>query len=137
MHRAPNTRGEAGVSLIEIVMALTILSGVLISLGALMFQVARDSRRSALAGYRSAAISGAAAWAQTVPWDSMTAAVGCANDSTGKLQFVRCTTVETGSPQARTVRVVITPQGWEAGRPDTVAITRNKPRRSYSPLKAQ
>jgi hypothetical protein len=63
--------------------------------------------------------------------------LGCANDSTGKLRYVRCTTVQAVSPQARTVRVVITPQGWEAGRPDTVAVTRNKPKRSYSPLKAQ
>jgi hypothetical protein len=118
-------------------MALAILSGVLISLGALTFQVARYSRRSAVASYRSAAITSAAAWAQAVPWDSMNAGLGCANDSTGKLRYVRCTTVQAVSPQARTVRVVITPQGWEAGRPDTVAVTRNKPKRSYSPLKAQ
>jgi hypothetical protein len=130
-------RGESGISLIEIVMSLGILSGVLISLGALIFQVAKYSQRSAMAGYKSAAVSSAAAWAQTVPWDSMNAALGCANDSTGKLQYVRCTTVDAVSPQARTVRIVITPQTADAGRPDTVAITRNKPRRSYSPLKVQ
>ena len=118
-------------------MALAILSGVLISLGAVIVQVARHSRRSAVAGYRSAAITSASAWAQTVPWDSMIAALGCANDSTGELRYVRCTTVDSVSQQARTVRVVITPQGWEAGRPDTVAVIRSKPKRSYSPLKAQ
>lgn len=118
-------------------MALAILSGVLIALGALMFQVAGHSRRAASAGYRSAATTSASAWAQTVPWDSMTAMLGCVVDSTGKLTYTRCTTVETLSPQTRTLRVVITPQGWDAGIADTVEITRNRSRRSNSPLKAQ
>jgi hypothetical protein len=125
--------GESGVSLIEIVLALGILTTVLMALGGIMFQVARHTQRSALASYRSAAASRAAAWALALPWDSISGAVGCATDSTGQLVYVRCATVQTLSPQMRTIQVVITPQGWEAGRPDTVLVTRTK-RKPPSPL---
>jgi len=118
-------------------MALGILTTVLMALGGMMFQVARHTQRSALAGYRSAATASASAWAQALPWDSVGAAVGCANDSTGQLSYVRCATVQTVSSQVRTISVVITPQGWEGGRPDTVVVTRNKPKPSYSPLKVR
>jgi len=129
--------GEAGISLIEIVMALGILTTVLMALGGMMFQVARHTQRSALAGYRSAATASEAAWAQALPWDSISAAVGCTSGSSGQLAYVRCATVQTASSQVKTIQVVVTPQGWEGSRPDTVVVTRNKPKPSFSPLKVK
>jgi Tfp pilus assembly protein PilV len=126
--------GEAGISLIEIVMALGILTVVLISLGGVMFQVARYTQHSAEATNRSAAITSAVAWAQALPWDSIAGAVGCVSDTTGTVGYVRCTTVSTLSPQLRTIDVVVTPA---TGRPDTVEVTRVKPRLPYSPIKAR
>jgi hypothetical protein len=134
---SPRLAAETGLSLVEIVVALAILTTVLVSLGAMMFQVGRYTQHSALATYRSAATLRSAAWAQALPWDSIGGAVGCANDSTGQLNYVRCATVTTVSPRLKTIRVVITPSGWEAGRADTVLITRSKPRLPYSPIKAK
>jgi Tfp pilus assembly protein PilV len=125
--------GEAGISLIEIVMALGILAVVLISLGGVMFQVARYTQHSAEATNRSAAIGSAVAWAQALPWDSIPNAVGCATVTTGTLSYVRCTTVTTVSSQLRTMDVVVTPA---TGQPDTVEVTRCKARLPYSPIKA-
>jgi Tfp pilus assembly protein PilV len=126
--------GEAGISLIEIVMALGILAVVLISLGGVMFQVARYTQHSTEATNRSAAIASSVAWAQALPWDSIYNAVGCANDTAGTLAYVRCVTVDTASAWLRTIHVVVTPA---TGRPDTVAVTRGKPRLPYSPIKVK
>jgi Tfp pilus assembly protein PilV len=125
--------GEAGISLIEIVMALGILAVVLISLGGVMFQVARYTQHSAEATNRSAAIASTVAWAQALPWDSIYGAAGCATDTAGTLSYVRCTTIATVSPQLRTIDVVVTPA---TGRPDTVEVRRCKSRFPYSPIKA-
>ncbi len=61
----------AGVSLIEIMLALTIMATALLAIGGLMFQVARHAEQSTVATYRSAAVTSAAAWVQALPWDSL------------------------------------------------------------------
>ncbi len=119
---------EAGVSLIEIMLALSILSTVLVALGGLMFQAASHTRRSAAIAFRGAASERAAAWVQNLPWDSLTSAVGCATDTSGQLVYTRCVTLQTTSPQLRRMSVVITPTGPVVIKPDTVVIDRNRPR---------
>lgn len=133
-HACVRPSGEAGISLIEIVMALSILAVVLISLGGVMFQVARYTQHSAEATNRSAAIASTVAWAQALPWDSIYGAAGCVTDTAGTLSYVRCTTIATPSADLRTIDVVVTPT---TGRADTVEVTRCKSRLPYSPLKTQ
>jgi Tfp pilus assembly protein PilV len=132
--RRRGCRGRAGVSLIEVAIALTLLGTVLVSLGGLMFQVARHTRNSAAAGYRSAAATDAAAWAEALPWDSIAGAVGCQSDTVGDYSYTRCLTmVDTASFKLKRLTVVIAPTGPLTSRPDTVLVYRNKPR-SYSPF---
>lgn len=122
--------GQSGTSLVEIVMALGILSVVLIALGGLMFQVARHTRQSAVSSYRSAALSGEAGWAQVLPWGRVDgdSVGGCVADTTGPMTYSRCVFVAQLSPQDRRVTVVITPTGTLSGRPDSVIVQRTKPR---------
>jgi hypothetical protein len=129
-------RGESGASLVEIIMALAILSTVLIALGGLMFQVANHTRRSAVSGYRSAALSGAAAWAQGLPWERVDAdsVGGCEADSAGALAYSRCVFIDDVSSNEKRLTVVISPTGTLLGLPDTVVVDRTKPRQA-SPLK--
>jgi len=108
--------------------ALTILSTVLIALGGLMFQAARHTRQSAAVAYRSAASTSAAAWIQGLPWDSVDTAVGCASDSAGPLSYNRCVTVQNVSAKLKRVTVTITPTGPLIAAPDTVVISRVRPR---------
>lgn len=126
-------RARAGVSLVEVLVALSLLSTVLVALGGLMFQAGRHTRQSAAAAYRSAASTGAAAWAQAMPWDSIDTAVGCVSDTIGQFPYSRCTTVATVSSNLKRLTMAITPTGPLTARPDTVIVTRNKPR-SRSPL---
>jgi len=119
-------------------LALTILSVVMMSLGGLMFQVARATRLSAQVAYRSAAVQNASAWGQSIPWDSIAANVGwSSNDTIGQLVFQRYMSY-TDSTKYRTLTLVIRPVVGVASsfaiKPETVTVVRSKPL-STAPLK--
>jgi hypothetical protein len=128
--------------MVEILMALSILSVVLMSLGALMFQVGRQTRVSAQVGYRSAAIHNAAAWARALPWDSIPLKVGWSpNDTIGQLIFQRnMTYVDSATIGYRTLTVIVQPVTAVASsarvKPETLRVVRAKPR-TTAPLKVK
>src|SRR5262245_24220429 len=112
-------------------MALTILSVVMMSLGALMFQVGRHTRLSAQVAYRSAALNSAATWAQAMPWDSIPGQVGWGpNDTVGQLVFQRYLSYST-SGNNRILMLVIQPVASVASsgrvKPETLTVVRTKP----------
>jgi hypothetical protein len=115
---------------------MAIFSGVLVALGGLMFQIARQNHRSAAIGYRSAATISAASWVRALPWDSIDAQAGCLADSSGLLAYSRCTSIEDPSPQLKRIRVVISATGQIAVAPETIIVNRPKPR-SPSPFSVQ
>lgn len=124
-----------GISLVEVMVALSILSVVLIALGGLMFQVARQTQRSAATTYRTAAMQQASAWIEGLPWDSSTGGIigGCTTDSSGQLSYTRCTTVWDSTPRLRRITVVVVPTGQLATPPETLVVYRNRSR-AASPL---
>jgi hypothetical protein len=126
--------------LVEIMMALMLLSVVMMALGALMFQVARHTRLSSQVTYRSAALNSAASWAQAMPWDSIPNQVGWAsNDTVGQLVFQRYMSYST-SGNARILTLVIRPVTSIASsarvKPETLTVVRAKPL-TTAPLKVQ
>lgn len=129
---APRHRiAESGVSLVEIMIALSILSVVLLALGGLMFDVARHSRRSTAVAYRSAALESATSWIQALPWDSLPTVVGCTDSlTTGLLQYTRCVELVSNTSNSRLARIIISPTGVLQARPDTVTVERTKARAS-------
>ncbi len=125
---------QSGVSLIEVMIAITILGVVLLALGGLMFEVARHTRQSAEIAYRSAATESAASWIHGLPWDSLPSAVGCTDSvTTGKLEYTRCVDLLANTPRYRLARITISPTGALQPRPDTVTIERTRTR-SMSPF---
>ena len=127
------TFDATGVSLIEIMLALTILATALLAIGGIMFQVARHTEQATVAGYRTAAVTSAAAWVQALPWDSLDAMATCVSDTIGVLEYDQCLTVQTLSSKLKRVTVAIQSTGRLTIRPDTVVVDRNKPR-LISPL---
>jgi hypothetical protein len=119
--------------LVEVAVAVGILSLVLMALGGLMFQVSLQTRRSAALSYRSAATQMAQAWAEVLPWDSILSAVGCIAGTSGQLQYSRCATVQNLSARLKRVTVVISATGNLTAPPETLAIDRAKPQ-SGSPF---
>lgn len=124
---------QAGITLVEVMVALTILSVVLISLGGLMFHVARQTQMSAASTYRAAAVQRASAWVEGLPWDSLAPggpAVGCLAGASGPMTYDRCVTIVNETAQMRRVMVVISPTGPLAVRPDTLVVLRNRGRQA-------
>jgi prepilin-type N-terminal cleavage/methylation domain-containing protein len=128
-HAEPRRQAEAGVTLMEIMVALGILSVVLLSLGGLMFQVNLQTRRAATLSYLSAAVQIAQTRVEGLPWDSLgsSSVIGCTTDTTGRLVYTQCTTVR-GHPTFDTIRVVLLPTGILTAPPETVTVYRAKPR---------
>ncbi len=118
---------EAGVTLVEVLVALGILSIVLIALAGLMFNVSVGTRRSAALSYRSAAAQMAQAWIAALPWDSLSTAVGCTTETTGQLVYSQCVTIADLSGNRKRVTIVITPTGTLIAPPDTIVVDRAKP----------
>lgn len=112
-----------GTSLIEVMIALTILSSVLVALGGLMFQVGRHTRTSARQTYQAAALQEGAAYIQSLPWGSIDDAAGCTSDSTGLLAYSRCIAVA-DSGTTKFVTIIVTPTGALTGPPDTISLHR-------------
>jgi len=125
---------RSGLSLVEVVVAITIFSVVVLALGGLMFQVARHTRASAGVAFRSAAAESAASWLHGLPWDSIPGAVGCTDSvSTGLLQYTRCVVLLTDTPRYRLARITISPTGNLTPSPDTITVERTRTR-SPSPF---
>ncbi len=120
--------GERGISLVEVMIALTIFSVVLVALGGLMFSVAKQTRQSAATTFRQAAMQRAAAWIDVLPWDSITPSAGCTADSSGQLAYDRCVSVVDTTPRLKRITVVVSPTGVLSALPDTLVIYRNRTR---------
>lgn len=125
-------RSARGVSLIEVVVALTLLSVVLLALTGIMWEMGRHTRRASLVGARGAALASAASLAESVRWDSLDALVGCGTDTSAQLVYTRCYEVGAVSGGVRQVRAIVVPAGG-ALRPETLTVSRTRPR-SRSPL---
>jgi hypothetical protein len=124
----------------EIIVALTILSVVLIALGGLMFQVSQQTRRSMAETFMSAAMQKYQTRLEGLPWDSLASdsalvhnIEGCAVDTTGQLVFTACTQVTDTGGLAR-IQVTLTPTGNLVARPETLLAYRAKPQ-PISPFK--
>jgi prepilin-type N-terminal cleavage/methylation domain-containing protein len=122
---------EAGVTLVEVMIALSILSIVLIALAGLMFQVSQQTRRSAALSYRGAAAQLAQAYVEGLPWDSIPGAVGCASLTAGQLAYTRCLTVQDVGTGLRRVTVVLTSTGNLVAPPDTLVVDRARQRSAF------
>jgi hypothetical protein len=128
------------VGLVEIMIALALLSVVMMSLGALMFQVGRHTRLAAQVAYRAAAQNNAAMWAQAMPWDSIPEQVGWGNsDTIGQLIFQQYMSYAT-SGNNRVLTLVIQPVASLASsariKAETLTVVRTKPL-TTAPLKVR
>jgi prepilin-type N-terminal cleavage/methylation domain-containing protein len=119
-------RAARGFSLIEIIVAMTILAITLAGFAGLTFQYLRRVRTldSRVAMF---SLMGEQAQRLTVlPWDSLSSRAGCTTVTTGVLPHTTCVVLTDVNTARKLVRVVITPANT-AIRPDTVQFHRVKP----------
>jgi prepilin-type N-terminal cleavage/methylation domain-containing protein len=114
-----------GMSLIEVLVAVILLSIVLTSLTALTFSVARQGRTISGTTYRSGAVAEETNRLMVLPYDSLPNAAGCATVTTSAYPYTRCVTLATLSPNVKGVRLIVSVLTSPAPPPDTVRFTRS------------
>ncbi len=119
-------RAARGFSLIEIMVAMTILAITLAGFAGLTFQYLRRVRT--LDG-RVAELALMAEQAQrmtVLPWDSLDSRAGCTTIAGGSLPHTRCIGVTNVVAGRKLIQIVVTPTNT-ALKPDTVLFHRVKP----------
>jgi prepilin-type N-terminal cleavage/methylation domain-containing protein len=129
-------RIKKGFSLIEVMVALTLLSIILMSLARVTFQMAASGRTNDTVAKRNATLIEEANKFNALPFDSLATVVTTTKDLTyGDFKFQRRLTITTVTSAYKTIKIVITP--YIAGvlttaKKDSVFISRTKP--AGSPL---
>ncbi len=113
---------ERGVLLIEVLLAITILSVVVIALGAVMYQTAVHSRASGAHTARSAATQRSTAWAEQTQWVNLT--TQCTLDTIGNHVFDSCAGVADVTPTHKQLTMTVTPLTGLNLTPDTFVVDR-------------
>ncbi|HYT70421.1 MAG TPA: prepilin-type N-terminal cleavage/methylation domain-containing protein [Gemmatimonadales bacterium] len=123
MKRPPSV---AGFSLVELLVAVTLLGIALAGAARLSFVMARRSYPLVGLAARDAVIAQQVNQFTALPFDSLTAKVGTTTVRRSPLPYTRTVTVEHLSPRWRRVTLIITPLNPFVS-PDTVIIERAKP----------
>ncbi|MEX2182065.1 MAG: prepilin-type N-terminal cleavage/methylation domain-containing protein [Gemmatimonadaceae bacterium] len=120
-------RARRGVSLIEVMVAVTLL-GVMVTAHTLVtMRYALRNRVAAVGVNRAAAISTAVDLFSTMPYTSLGANTGCETiDDQSDYVHDRCVTLTTPTGTITRVQIIIVPAN-AALRPDTVTVDRAQP----------
>jgi prepilin-type N-terminal cleavage/methylation domain-containing protein len=118
--------GRRGMSLIEVVVAMTLFGVIMASMAALTTQVARSAQFSSIATERGAAVAVAVNQLEALPYDSLPGRAGCRDISSPTLPRRECIRITNVAPRVRQVEFTLTPANASL-RPDTLIFERGKP----------
>ena len=121
----PAPRPEAGFTLIEIAIALVLLSIVLASMGRTSLKMAHASSLSGLVLMRNAEMARQVNRLEALTWDSLPSRAGCVTVSSAALPHQRCVTVTALQANRTRVQIIIAPTVAPI-RPDTITFERTK-----------
>ena len=111
-----------GFSLVEVLVAITIMAVVLMSLAVGTAAVARMSNGSADRVHRSASKDDFASSLAMMPWSQLPTGTSCDTIS-GDFPYERCVTVTDVSAKEKLLEIIITPDNQRIS-PDTIVIER-------------
>ncbi len=121
-------RFARGFSLIEIIVAMTILAITLAGFAGVTYQYLRRTRKlnPQLALY--AAMSEQTQRMTVLPWDSLPSRAGCTSVMSGVVPYTNCITITDVNAGRKQVRIILTPYNTAISpKPDTVVFHRVKP----------
>jgi prepilin-type N-terminal cleavage/methylation domain-containing protein len=121
-----------GITLIEVMVALTMFAIVTVTVASFTAQVASGSRVNAVSTVRAGALAAQVNRLEALPFDTLPTRVGCTSISTGLLPRSECVGVRDIALGRREVTFILRPLNT-ALRPDTVIFERSKPQ-AYHPL---
>lgn len=123
-------RPRRGMSVVEILVALTLFGAVAISMGGLSLVVARRAEANDVFTKRTAVLQQQMNWLQALPYDSVVKKEGTTEITDGPFPHTREVTVEQNGSRAR-VTIRITPTR-APGSVETIVFDRARP--TTSPL---
>ena len=132
MTRSSSLSSEGGFSLIEIMVAMVILSMTALSLAPLMIRASRTAIGADAMLYEQAVISTEVARMNALPWGALSAGTTCLTATALPLPHTRCTTVTSVNTKLYRVSVVVTPSA-SGIKPDTLTFDRTYTS-TYNPL---
>ena len=121
-----------GITLIEVVVALTMFAIVTMTVASFTAQVASGSRVNAVSTVRAGALAAQVNRLEVLPFDTLPTHVGCTTVSGGLLPRDECVQVRDIAAGRREVTFILRPLSSSL-RPDTVIFERSKPQ-AYHPL---
>ena len=121
-------RARRGISLMEVMVAVSLLALVSGSLASLMISAAQRANLVSGTTYRNAIMQQETNRLSVLPYDSLPARVGCISLSAlaAPYPYIRCISVDSVGPQQRRVTVMVRLVN-PAFRPDTVQMERTRP----------
>lgn len=117
-----------GFTLIEVVVAMVLLSTVLVMLAGMTFQTAQRSVDLHSTGSRQALMLQEVNRMSALDYDDVAGEVGCRTlDAGDDMQYSSCITTSVVGTNAVQVQVVMAPVRTSLIKPDTVRFVRSKP----------
>jgi prepilin-type N-terminal cleavage/methylation domain-containing protein len=132
MTRSSSLTSPGGFSLIEIMVAMVILSMTALSLAPLMIRASRTARGADAMLYEQAVISTEVGRMNALPWAALSPGTACLTSAALPLPHTRCTTVTSVTAKQYRVTVVVTPSASTI-KPDTLMFDRTYTS-TYNPL---
>lgn len=121
-------RARDGFTLIEVVVAMVLLSTVLVMLAGMTFHTAQQSVELHSTGARQALMLQEVNRMSSIPYDDVAGEVGCRTLGSGDgLEYTGCVTSTVSGNNAVQVQIVMTPVRSSMIRPDTVRFIRSQP----------
>jgi prepilin-type N-terminal cleavage/methylation domain-containing protein len=119
-------RSVAGFTLVELMVAVTLLALLLIGVAKLNFDLARRFYKLSGAPARGGVIARLVNQFAAMPFDSLPGKVGTITVNSPPIPYTRTVTVDSLSPKLRRVTIIITPLNT-VFKADTEVIERTKP----------
>ena len=123
MNRLSN---REGFTLVEVMIAMVILTTVMATLAGLTFQTARRALSAQGTDQRQAVMMEQVNMMSAVPFDSLRNFVGCSTVTAEPFPHTRCITRESISATVFRMKVIMTPTRSNVWAPDTMQIDRSK-----------
>jgi prepilin-type N-terminal cleavage/methylation domain-containing protein len=114
----------SGFTLIEVLVSMTILSVASLAMGSMLIRSTRAAGATSSAAHQSAAMSGAVARLDVLPFGSLVAGTTCVTVTAVEFPHTECTTINNVSSKVKLVTVVVTPSGNALMQPVTTSFRR-------------
>ncbi len=117
---------EQGFTLVEILVAIILLTIALSSLASLSYQVAQRSLNATSDSFLMGVATDELGYLSTLPFDSLPAQAGCTTVADDNFPHELCIAVADVSDKMREIKLIITPDVPLVG-PDTIVVRRSAP----------